>query len=138
MINTAAVLILLAAGAYVPATSPEPAEPRVLEIRSYNLKPGARAIFHRIVVEEAAPMLDRWNVDLVAYGPSAHDEDSYFVMRAYRSLEDRKSSHDAFYGSSEWIEGPRDRILALIETFTTVVVTLPSAAIDELRRTAAH
>ena len=107
----------------------------MLEIRSFTLKQGARAAFHEIVVEEAAPMLVRWNVDLVAQGPSAHDDVSYFVMRSYGSLEERQASHDAFYGSSEWIEGPRERILALIETYTTIVVPLPSAVIDELRTT---
>ena len=40
-----------------------------VEIRSYNLKPGARDEFHRLVLERSMPMLERWNVDVVAFGP---------------------------------------------------------------------
>jgi hypothetical protein len=39
-----------------------------VEIRSYNLKPGRRQEFHRLFLEEAFPMLQRWKVDVVAYG----------------------------------------------------------------------
>jgi hypothetical protein len=55
----------------------------VLEIRSYNLKSGTRQRFHQLFVDEALPLLKRWNVDVVAYGPSLHDRDSYFLMRAF-------------------------------------------------------
>jgi hypothetical protein len=48
-----------------------------VEIRSYNLKPGTRDEFHRLFLEGAFPMLQRWDVDVVAYGPSLHDENSY-------------------------------------------------------------
>ncbi|HSQ61543.1 MAG TPA: hypothetical protein VLT84_14165 [Acidobacteriota bacterium] len=39
----------------------------------------------------------------------------------------------AFYGRAEWREGPRDSIVALIETYTTAVVALSDAAVAELR-----
>lgn len=80
-------------------------------------------------------MLERWNVDLVDHGPSSHDDDSYFVMRAYPSLEERQRSQHEFYGSREWIDGPRARVLALIESYTTIVLPLPATVIDGLRRT---
>jgi len=54
----------------------------LVEIRSYNLKPGTRDAFHRAVKERAIPMLRRWNVDVVAFGPSPHDDVSYVLMRA--------------------------------------------------------
>jgi hypothetical protein len=47
----------------------------VFEIRSYRLKPGAGPEFHRLVVERSMPMLERWGVDVVAFGPSLDDED---------------------------------------------------------------
>jgi hypothetical protein len=86
---------------------------RFVEIRAYNLKPGTRPDFHRLVVEPSVPMLHRWKVNLVAYGPSLHDDDSYFLVRAYASLEDRRTSQDAFYASDEWCRGPRQSILGL-------------------------
>ena len=80
-------------------------------------------------------MLAEWKVDVVAVGPSLEDPDSYVLMRAYDSLEHRQRSQEAFYGSAEWREGPRDAILALIETYTTVVLELPDEVIDQLRAT---
>jgi hypothetical protein len=106
---------------------------RIVEIRSYNLKPGTRDRFHRRFVDEALPMLKRSKVDVVAYGPSTHDKDSYFLMRAYPGLAERQKSEDAFYGSDEWKKGPREAVLADIDSYTTVVVPLDAAAIGGLR-----
>lgn len=105
----------------------------VLEIRSYTLKPGTRDEFHRIVVAEAIPMLKRWKVDVVAFGPSDHDDRSYFLMRAYDSLAHRQQSQDAFYGSEEWIKGPRAAILAPLETYTSIVIDADDALLAGLR-----
>jgi hypothetical protein len=79
-------------------------------------------------------MLRRWNVDVVAHGPSPHDETSYYLIRQYADLAERQRSQDAFYGSDEWRQGPRDAILALIESYTTIVLELDAAAVDGLRR----
>jgi hypothetical protein len=48
-----------------------------IEIRSLNLKPGAHEEFRRLYIEEALPRLQRWNFDVVAHGPSRHDENMY-------------------------------------------------------------
>ena len=104
-----------------------------VEIRSYHLKPGTREAFDRIATRQAIPMLRRWDVDVVANGPSPHDDDSYYLIRAYSSLADRQQSQDAFYGSQEWKEGPRAAILALIENFTSIVLELDAATVEALR-----
>jgi hypothetical protein len=107
---------------------------RFVEIRSYNLKPGSRDELHRLMTERALPMLERWRVDVVDYGPSLHDADSYFLIRAYDNLEDRQQSQDRFYGSDEWRQGPREPILALIESYTSVVLEMDDATVQGLRR----
>ena len=104
-----------------------------LEIRSYTLKPGTRDEFHRLFLEKALPMLQRWKVDVVAYGPSLHDSDSYFLMRRYDNLVQREESENAFYGSDEWRQGPREAILALIENYTEVVLEVGEATLQGLR-----
>jgi hypothetical protein len=106
-----------------------------LEIRSYNLRPGTRDEFHRLFLEAAYPMLQRWHVDVVAYGPSLHDQDSYYLMRRFDSLAQREESENAFYGSDEWKQGPREAILALIESYTEVVLALEEPTFEGLRRT---
>lgn len=79
-------------------------------------------------------MLNRWKVDVVRHGPSSHDEDSYYLMRAFASLEDRDQSEDAFYGSDEWKLGPREAILALIENYTTIVIEMDKSTVKALRQ----
>jgi hypothetical protein len=107
---------------------------RFVEIRSYNLKPGTRPEFHRLVIEQSLPMLQRWGVYVVAYGPSPHDDASYYLIRAYASLEDRGRSQDAFYSSDEWRRGPRQAIVDCIESDTSVVIEMAVSAIDGLRQ----
>jgi hypothetical protein len=105
----------------------------ILEIRAYNLKPGTRDTLHHLFTTQALPMLQRWKVDVVAYGPSLGEPDSYYLMRAYASVEDRQQSQDAFYGSDEWRQGPREAILALIDNFTNAVIEVDEATLQALR-----
>ena len=105
-----------------------------IEIRSYTLKPGTRNEFHRLFLEQAYPMLQRWNVDVVAYGPSLHDEDSYYLMRRFDSLAHRAHSEDSFYGSDEWRQGPRESIIACIEDYTEFVIELDEVTVQGLRK----
>jgi hypothetical protein len=51
-----------------------------IEIRSLNLKPGTRDEFHHLYIQEALPLLQRWNFDVVLHGPSLHDENTYYVI----------------------------------------------------------
>jgi len=105
-----------------------------IEIRSYNLKPGTREGFHRLFIEKAFPMLKRWNVDVVSYGPSLHDENSYHLMRRFDSLAHREQSEDAFYSSDEWRNGPREAIVSLIENYTEIVIEVDEVTLKGLRK----
>ena len=106
---------------------------RFVEIRSYELKPDTAARFDRLVEGESVPMLRHHGIDVVAFGPSLHDEDAYYLMRSYASLENLERSEAAFYGSEEWRLGPRDAILACIDRYVSIVVELDDVAIDGLR-----
>ena len=88
----------------------------LLEIRSYKLKAGTSKRFHRRFVDESLPMLHRHQIEVVAYGVSLDDADCYFLMREFTSLEQRRTSEDAFYGSDEWRKGPRDAAMADIHS----------------------
>jgi len=107
----------------------------VLEIRSYNLNAGTRETFHELFERDVLPLLRRSKVDVVAYGPSLHDNDTYFLMRAFTSPEDRERREDAFYGSAEWRNGPRAAVLAAIESYTTTVIHVDDQTLGGLRRT---
>ena len=104
-----------------------------VEIRSYTLKPGTRDEFHRLFIEDAFPMLQRWNVDVVAYGRSLHDENSYYLIRRFDSLSQREQSENSFYSSDEWRQGPRESIITLIENYTEVVLEVDEVTLQGLR-----
>jgi hypothetical protein len=106
----------------------------VIEIRSLNLKPGSREEFHRLYVERSLPLLKRWNFDVVAHGPSLHDENSYYVIRRYDSLAQREQMEDAYYASDDWRKGPREAMMALIESYTDIVFELDEVTVQGLRK----
>ena len=107
--------------------------PRIVEIRSYNLRPGTQDGFDELLRNTARPMLDQHGTDVVAAGHSLAGENSYYLMRAYRDLADREASQNAFYGSAAWREGPREAVLACIESSTSIVIALDEVTIDALR-----
>jgi ketosteroid isomerase-like protein len=79
-------------------------------------------------------MLQRWKVDVVAYGPSLHDANSYYLMRGFPGVDERQRREDAFYGSEEWIKGPREAILADIDSYATIVIRVDDDTLRGLRR----
>lgn len=106
----------------------------LIEIRSLNLKPGTREKFHSLYIEEALPLLKRWNFDVVAHGSSLHDENSYYVIRRFDSLVHREQMEDTYYASDDWRKGPREAMLALIENYTDIVLELDEVTVQGLRR----
>jgi len=109
-------------------------QPRLIQIRTYQLAPGARDGFHRAFVDQAVPMLRRWQHEVVAFGPSSHQDDAYFLIRAYDDLPDLNARQDAFYGSPEWRLGPREHVLAMIRHYQDAVLWASPDAIDDLQR----
>lgn len=114
------------------------AEQRLVEFRSYRLKPGTREEFHALVHGQVLPMLRAWPMDVVRCGRSAHDADSYVLVRAYADLRAREREQDGFYGSHAWTGGPRQRVLSMIEDYLSVVLALDAAVVDALREEIPH
>lgn len=106
----------------------------VIEIRTLILKPNCRDQFHRLYIEEALPLLQRWNFDVVAHGPSLHDENTYYVIRRFEGLARREQMEDAYYASDDWRKGPRETILALIESYVDVVLEVDEVTVQGLRK----
>jgi ketosteroid isomerase-like protein len=115
------------------ADQQNPNRSSVIEIRVYTLKSGTGVRFHELFVRESLPMLQRHHVDVVAYGLSLDDPNSFFLVRSFKSLEERARSEEAFYGSKEWIDGPRQEVLAAIATYSTVVVDVDEPTLSALR-----
>jgi hypothetical protein len=114
-----------------------PAEPgsRVLDLRTYKLVAGGAEQFDRIFRQRVLPMLERFGIEVVGYGPSLDGGDLYYLMRAFGSATLREEQLDAFYGSEEWRQEHRDAVLALIETYHTLLIDFPPAIRDVSRPT---
>ncbi len=95
----------------------------MLEILILNLKDGTREEFHKVYVTQSLPLLRKWKINVVAHGKSLHNENTYYVIRLFKSLEDRQKSEDAFYGSEEWKKGPREAIVSKIESSAEMVIS---------------
>ena len=109
---------------------------RVLEIRTYRLLPGTRDEYHRLFVEEAAPLLAAQGIDVVRFGPSLGDPDGYMLLRSFTDLGEREQREEAFYSSPAWREGPRAAVIEKIEVFVDALLELDEAGIDALRERA--
>ena len=106
---------------------------RLVEIRAYRLKPGTRDDFHTAVTRQALPMVRAYGMDVVAHGPVANDDNGYFLVRSFATLDELKAQEDGFYGSAAWREGPREALVSRIDTYVDTLLWLSPAAIDDLR-----
>ena len=106
---------------------------RVVEIRSYKLKRGSGDEFHALVRNHSVPLLRSAGMEVVAFGQSLDDPDAYYLIRSYESMEHLKSSQEAFYASTAWRQGPREAIVALIESDIDAVLSLTGEAVEALR-----
>jgi hypothetical protein len=105
----------------------------IVDFRSYTLKPGRAEDFDRLMRTQAIPMLIRWGFDVVAQGLSADGDDRAYLVRAYRDLTHREVSEDIFYGSTEWLDGPREAIMDCIADYGSVALELPAGVVDAMR-----
>ena len=106
---------------------------RLLEIRTYRLRPGTLAAFDSSMRNLAVPMLRREGMDVVAYGSSTHEEETYFLVRSYKDRAALESEQGRFYGSAEWNEGPRPELVDKIETYVNTLLWSSVDAINSIR-----
>jgi quinol monooxygenase YgiN len=106
---------------------------RLLEIRTYRLRPGTIDDFHAAMHSSAVPMLRGAGMDVVAYGRSDHEEETYFLIRAYDSREALDAEQGRFYGSEAWRQGPREALVSRIETYVNTLLWASPEAVESLR-----
>ncbi|WP_067702100.1 NIPSNAP family protein [Erwinia sp. ErVv1] len=106
---------------------------RTVELLQYILQPGTGQEFHEIMAGKSAPLHREAGIDIVAFGCSLHDEDSYYLIRAFDDIEHMKAAQEAFYGNEVWQKGPRTAIIERIKTSVKSVMILPETVIDGLR-----
>jgi NIPSNAP len=101
-----------------------PTDSRVLDLRTYRIAPGGREEFDRAFREGALPMLRRYGIEVVGYGPSVVDDEHYYLARAFSSPAEREELLGAFYGSEEWKSGYDEVVKRLVVGFHLLVIPL--------------
>jgi NIPSNAP len=107
---------------------------KLVEIRTYLLKPGTQTEFHTAMIEQALPMLNASGMDVVAFGTSAHEQDTYFLARAYSDKQAMVAQQNAFYNSKEWQQGPRSVLVDRIDSYLNTLIWLSDTSIDDMRQ----
>ena len=105
---------------------------KLIEVRTYRLKPDCAERFVA-AVREALPLVRASGMDVVAFGRSDHEHESFHLIRAFASREQLVAQQDAFYGSAAWREGPRQALVECLDTYLNTLLWLPGEAIDALR-----
>jgi NIPSNAP len=113
--------------------SPKNLDGPVLEFRTFKLLSGTAERFDRLANDEATPRQEQLGIEVVAAFASLQDGEHYIVIRRFASEAERARQETLFYGSDAWANGPRDAVLALIESYHSVVVPIEGAHADALR-----
>jgi len=105
-----------------------------LEVLTYKVSAGRREDFHA-ALQAALGAMERAGLCIVGFGPSAHDADSYFLLRAYPSLESRSHSLDRCYCGQEWLKDYDPALAPLVQSCSTVVLPCEPEGIEKLKHT---
>jgi hypothetical protein len=106
---------------------------RLIEIRTYRLKPGSLGVFREAMSERAVPFMRSKGIDVVAFGASDHEEETFFLIRAYDNRAALESEQTDFYGSPEWLDGPRQALVEHIEDYVNTLIVLSPEAVESVR-----
>jgi hypothetical protein len=104
----------------------------LLELRMFKVQPGTREEFHRISDEGTIPMMRRYGIKVVKYGPALNDENTYFLLRAFPSEEQRVAQSQALYANAEWEENYDGPVMSMIDEYHTVVMPASEQMIEQL------
>ena len=106
---------------------------RVVEFRIFRLHPGQRDLFTARFCDSLLALQQRHGIEVICWGPSLHDRDSFLVVRVHPSVEARQESLDAMFGSSEWLMEEEEEVMGMIESYNTCVVEADEALIEAIR-----
>ena len=105
---------------------------KLIEVRTYKLMPGCAERFVD-AVQDVLPMVRASGMDVVAFGRSDHEHESFYLIRAFDSRKQLVAQQEAFYGSSAWREGPRQGLVDCLDDYLNTLLWLPEDAVEALR-----
>lgn len=106
---------------------------RVVEFRLFRLHPGQRGEFAARFESQLLPLHQRHGIEVVTWGLSLHDQHSFYLVRAHRSVDARQQALDSMFGSEEWLTNQEEAVLGMIESYNTCVVEACEPLIEAMR-----
>lgn len=104
---------------------------KLVEIRTYKLKPGYADRF--VAAFRNALALVRESMDVVAFGRSDHEHESFYLIRAYDDRAQLEQQQNVFYSSDAWRNGPREPLVECIEDYLNTLLWLSEESVENLR-----
>jgi acyl-CoA synthetase (AMP-forming)/AMP-acid ligase II len=104
----------------------------LLEMRLFSVRPGTRDTFHRISHEGTVPLMRRFGIHVLAYGPALNNDDTYYLLRAFTTEEQRKEQARILYASPEWENNFDAEVMGMIDDYRITVMPATPALVAEL------
>jgi hypothetical protein len=97
----------------------------IVEMRTYKLKPGKRALFLEIFRSKSIP--EHVELGMKILGPllSIEDPDTFFFMRGFPDLASREPMKALFYEGDLWKRELQSLMMPMIDKYEVVVVDDP-------------
>jgi NIPSNAP len=105
---------------------------KLIEIRTYTLKPGMAERFVA-AFQDAPPLVRASGMNVVAFGRSDHEHESFFLIRAFADRAQLEAQQGAFYSSDASRNGPREPLLACLASYVNTLLWLSDDSIEDLR-----
>ena len=101
----------------------------IVEMRTYQTKPGMRTRFVEIFEARTRPEHDRLGMRIAGPFLSVEDPDTFFFMRGFPDIERRETMKAGFYEGDLWKEELEEVLMPMLENYDVVVVDDPEGRI---------
>lgn len=101
----------------------------IVEMRTYQTKPGMRSRFVEIFIGRTIPEHRRLGMAIAGPFPSVEHPDVFFFMRGFPDMESRETMKAAFYEGRLWKEELEEVLMPMLEHYEVVVVDDPEGRI---------
>lgn len=98
---------------------------RVIEMRTYKLKPGLRTAFLEIFRTRSMPAHAAIGMGIVGPFLVVDDPDAFFFMRTFPDMALRDEMKDRFYEGPLWKNELEAVVMPMIEKYDVVLVADP-------------
>ena len=97
----------------------------IIEMRTYETKPGKRSEFLEIFRTRSVPAHRKIGMTIAGPFLSVEDPDTFFFMRGFPDLESREPMKARFYDGDLWKQELENVLMPMLERYHVVVVEGP-------------